>query len=195
MSESSRFCPGCGTPRTRVREDLERTSQTTGIPYEELLERARAEELQNPAATPLPPSERTQTQASRGSIFVAIGAAVGVIIGSLGPWATLGFISVSGTSGDGQITIVLGIAAAALAIWQYQSGRYTRGRRVALLIVFGLAAVVAGYDWLNIANVIEESESSLFTPSIGWGLHVAALSSIVGTIAAVSLFRGGFRIA
>lgn len=41
MTESVRFCPGCGLPRTRVEAELRAAADLTGIPYEELLERAR----------------------------------------------------------------------------------------------------------------------------------------------------------
>jgi hypothetical protein len=39
MDERARFCPGCWTPRTAVREQLEREAAATGVPYEALLER------------------------------------------------------------------------------------------------------------------------------------------------------------
>jgi hypothetical protein len=41
MDENARFCPGCGTPRTALRQQLEREAAATGVPYEALLERAR----------------------------------------------------------------------------------------------------------------------------------------------------------
>ncbi|MDQ3548159.1 MAG: zinc ribbon domain-containing protein [Chloroflexota bacterium] len=42
MEEQARFCPGCGTPRTSVRERLEREAAATGVPYAQLLERERS---------------------------------------------------------------------------------------------------------------------------------------------------------
>jgi hypothetical protein len=42
MDERARFCPGCGTPRSAVREALERESAATGVPYAQLLERERS---------------------------------------------------------------------------------------------------------------------------------------------------------
>jgi hypothetical protein len=38
------FCPVCGEPRTRLKQQLRQTSSATGIPYEELLSRAREEQ-------------------------------------------------------------------------------------------------------------------------------------------------------
>jgi len=42
MDEQARFCPGCGTPRTSVRERLEREAAATGVPYAQFLERERS---------------------------------------------------------------------------------------------------------------------------------------------------------
>jgi hypothetical protein len=53
MDERARFCPGCGTPRTFLREQLERESAATGVPYEQLLARERSTP---PAATPGQPT-------------------------------------------------------------------------------------------------------------------------------------------
>ena len=41
MAAEARFCPGCGSPRTWVRAELEREAARTGTPYATLLERAR----------------------------------------------------------------------------------------------------------------------------------------------------------
>ena len=51
MNEHAQFCPGCGAPRTAVRERLEREAAETGQPYEELLNIARAEDFRNRAMT------------------------------------------------------------------------------------------------------------------------------------------------
>ncbi len=58
MAVDARFCPGCGTPRTWVRDELEREAARSGTPYATLLERARQgtlrlsePEAMTPAAT------------------------------------------------------------------------------------------------------------------------------------------------
>jgi hypothetical protein len=70
MDERARFCPGCGTPRTAVREALERESAATGVPYAQLLERDRTSGSTGPTpsgaagwgepqqAAPPPPQDR-----------------------------------------------------------------------------------------------------------------------------------------
>lgn len=54
MDARARFCPGCGAPRTAVREQLERESAATGVPYAEPLERLRSSGSTGP--TPAGPS-------------------------------------------------------------------------------------------------------------------------------------------
>lgn len=72
MDERARFCPGCGTPRTAVREQLEHEAAATDVPYEQLLERERSSggagvatggpgswDVAGPVA-PAPPKERSR---------------------------------------------------------------------------------------------------------------------------------------
>jgi hypothetical protein len=60
MVADARFCPGCGTPRTWVRDALEREAARTGTPYEALLERARMGvlRLDVPTTPQAPPPNR-----------------------------------------------------------------------------------------------------------------------------------------
>lgn len=85
MDEGARFCPGCGTPRTAVREQLERESAATGIPYAQLLERERTSGGAMPAAdassgwatsgpaAPVPPK-------GRGRLWLVLGIIGGVLL-------------------------------------------------------------------------------------------------------------------
>jgi hypothetical protein len=66
MPESAQFCPGCGTPRTAVRERLQKQAAETGVPYEELLQRererirqAQADTWAYPTAPPYPPPAKS----------------------------------------------------------------------------------------------------------------------------------------
>jgi len=84
MDERARFCPGCGTPRTYVREQLEREAAATGVPYEQLLERERstpgaAAASQRPDwyAPPPPPA---QTKQSRRTLWIVLGIIGGVTL-------------------------------------------------------------------------------------------------------------------
>ena len=46
--------------------------------------------------------------------LILVGCAAGVIVGSLGLWATVWNISINGTDGDGVLTLVTGAIAAKL---------------------------------------------------------------------------------
>ncbi len=85
MDDRARFCPGCGTPRTAVREQMERESIATGVPYADLLNRERgsAGESQRPPqasgwSTPEqpPPAPRKE----RGRLWLILGIVGGVLL-------------------------------------------------------------------------------------------------------------------
>lgn len=78
MSPTARFCPGCGIPRTAVRQELERASAATGIPYEQLLAQARENDAHNPRSAP-PVPEPTPSAIPSG----VSGKQVALIIGGL----------------------------------------------------------------------------------------------------------------
>lgn len=87
MPANARFCPGCGIPRTHVRQELERASATTGIPYERLLEQAREQDARQQPPLPAPtsePAEPVATDARRqiGVVITVLLAAivVGIIV-------------------------------------------------------------------------------------------------------------------
>jgi hypothetical protein len=109
--------------------------------------------------------------------FWGIGTVILLAVGSLGPWATLGALSVSGTSNgrDGTLTLVLAIAAAILVC----VGRFAP---VVTLIASG-ALAVGIIDTNNVSN----TSSGLFEVSVGWGLvlvDVAAASLLIWSLAA-----------
>jgi hypothetical protein len=77
MAESAQFCPGCRTPRTAVRERLEQEAAATGVPYEQLLEQARADYVRGapPQVAVAPPAARS----NRG-IWIGLGIAGGILL-------------------------------------------------------------------------------------------------------------------
>lgn len=85
MDERARFCPGCGTPRTAVREHLERESAATGVPYAELLERERSSG--GPGTTPIGPAgwnvpgaTAPATPKDRSRLWLVLGIVGGVLL-------------------------------------------------------------------------------------------------------------------
>lgn len=96
MPPSARFCPGCGIPRTAVRQELERASVTTGIPYEQLLAQARENEARAPQ--PAPVSTPVAPQASSSPVSPK---QVALIIGGLIVAALVIAIVAPNTEDDG----------------------------------------------------------------------------------------------
>ncbi len=83
MHESARFCPGCGTPRTAVREQLEREAAATGVPYADLLDQARAEERRRTQGSAIGWAQtisREQTAPKRRNRIWVILAVVGGVL-------------------------------------------------------------------------------------------------------------------
>ena len=90
-----------------------------------------------------------------------------IVIGSLMPWVTVGFVSAAGTQGDGVLTLIIGLllGISALQIWTTRS-RWIHGI-FAILVVLITGAVFA-----NLADV--------GLSSVGTGVYV----TIIGGIAA-----------
>jgi Protein of unknown function (DUF2510) len=123
---------------------------------------------------------------SAGAIVVLAGGAV-LILGALLPWATasIGFVSVSkaGTSGDGVITLIIGLGV--LAIGWVALARRRHQAAVVLGIIAGvIAGGVAIYDIANVSSAVNRAQtrSSLVHASVGIGLWVTALAA-AGVIA------------
>jgi hypothetical protein len=128
----------------------------------------------------------TRQQASPGAISCGTLGLIGLIVGSVGPWATSVFGDVAGTRGDGAITLVLGIAAAlALAAGQLRKWSLV-GAAVALVAALG----VAGYDAIHIEQGLHHA--TLFGHQVaaaGWGVYVAVAGAAIAlaALAAVAI--------
>jgi hypothetical protein len=116
---------------------------------------------------PDPSSERGIVLSPR--LLWAFGSIAAIVAGSLGPWITLGAISVSGTGDgrDGAITLVLGIAAAILVVVE-------RGR-VAIGVLAGISLAIAVIDGTQVLRSREDT--IVGSIEIGWGLIVLALGA------------------
>lgn len=112
-------------------------------------------------------------------------SAVAVCLGSVGPWASVLFITVSGVqAGDGWGTLAAGVVAAAAFVIYL---RYTRRPRPAwplgLILLAGVGAAVVGvWDWSDLeraANEAKNDEDNIFgaTVSVGWGLVLVTIAS------------------
>jgi hypothetical protein len=109
--------------------------------------------------------------------LIASGGAV--VLGSVMPWVSVatgfGSVSVAGTDGDGVITLVAGIAAAILSAVR---------KRLAALIIFGVTALVAGYDVINVRQTAADVSTDFARASVGWGLWLTLAGALAGLVLA-----------
>jgi len=101
-----------------------------------------------------------------------------VIVGSVMPWATVksvfGEINVSGTDGDGVLTLVGGVVVLVLVLAQ---------KYLASLIVATVTAAVLIYDYLNITRSLDLDDNEFASASVGWGIQLATIGAVVAVIA------------
>lgn len=118
----------------------------------------------------------------RVSTATAVLGGVAVVIGSLGPWLSTPFGSISGVHGkdDGWITLGCGVIAMLFA-----AGRV--GRRWASIVAFAALAVALGVAGFDGARVVKAtSKITLFGVHVagaGWGIYAVAIGGAVGCLA------------
>jgi hypothetical protein len=112
-------------------------------------------------------------------------AAVVLAIGSFGPWAQVTIFGITATkngiSGDGVITLILAIIAAALLALCIRQP--SKGLAIATILVGVIAAATSLYDLITISNAY----SGIVSP--GWGLYLAAIGSVALVIFSVLALR------
>ncbi len=133
-------------------------------------------------------------RAAPWSRAMLIGAAA-VVLGSFLPWASVsifvGSINVSGTDGDGVLTLFIGAVLAFVAFRAMKPG-ITRGATifaiVACLILFGIAL----YDFIDIQRVASDLSSfsdDVASASVGYGLWIVLIGSAVATVGSFGILR------
>lgn len=104
-----------------------------------------------------------------------------VVLGSFLPWARVLFFTLSGTDGDGTITLILG----ALAI----AGLFVKknGAAIAVAVLFLIVAGIGIYDYANISNKIAQSDTEFIKDgvTVGVGLYLVILGGVVGLVGAL----------
>ncbi|GIW18558.1 hypothetical protein [Tepidiforma sp.] len=109
-----------------------------------------------------------------------------VVLGSVGPWASVLFVTVNGTEGDGAFTAVFGGVGILLAALSFkQQSRWKYG---AIAGLGGISAVIGVIDWADIAS---EPESEMgFGVQVEWGLVLMTLAAMAKTVAGGAAFWG-----
>lgn len=116
----------------------------------------------------------------RSQIILGI-CAVGVIIGSLGPWARILMETIHGISGDGQLTLFLGVFAGAFILLEVVRHTGSRARYLSMMVAFLLAGLIGLNAWLNVSRTIEAGD---INASVGWGLQVMTVAALAGSTVA-----------
>ena len=133
--------------------------------------------------------------------------AVLVALGSTRPWSrTSGeFFSgdievtyINGTSGDGQVTLAMGILAGVLILWRLWRRKSSGIFLAAAIVVLGIAGLVGVFNWSEIEKIpgiyrgTEEYFQFGFQP--GWGLIVVTVAGFAGTgVLAYQMWTDNFR--
>ena len=132
------------------------------------------------------------------NVIAAIVASVGIVVGSIGTWASVGAVTVNGMDFRGSwgvVTLVLGAVSAVALFVQVNWGRTSFSLRWAVPVAW--AVLVAGIGCLaialvNISTVTSFSKEMFGVPhvaQVGWGLWLAAICSgllcVTGAIVAV----------
>lgn len=118
----------------------------------------------HPSPVPAPSTRRTAVDRPRERLL-GVAAGVSVVVGSLGPWATFGPFTKSGTSGDGVLTLVIGL----LVLTAIGLGRMVPGVLVAGVIVAAIGVV----DTIDVAGA-----GGPLSPSPGWGVLLTAAAGV-----------------
>jgi hypothetical protein len=94
----------------------------------------------------------------------------GVVIGSIGPWATVLWVTLNGTAGDGKLTL----AAAIVAIIVIVATRRRRIGMTAELVGVGVGLFATA---LGVYDIVRFSGRPAI--SVGWGLYLLAIAGVV----------------
>lgn len=146
---------------------------------------------------------------SAPELFGLLAAAL-VIVGSIGPWARMwavGFVGedvhafyINGISGDGRVTLVLGILAAVLILWRLlrrRSSTWSTIVQSAAIVILVIAGLVGVFNWSELDEVSGADLGAKylrygFQP--GWGLILVTVTGFTGAAAlAYQIWRDHFR--
>jgi hypothetical protein len=151
-----------------------------------------------PVDYPPPPAPLSAAPFYLPNVIAAIVASVGIVVGSIGTWASLGPLNMGGMDFPGSwgvVTLVLGALSAVALFVEVNWGRTSFSLRWAVPIAWGV--LVAGIGCLaialvNIAKVTSVSKAIFgvaHVAQVGWGLWLVAICSallcVTGAIVAV----------
>lgn len=132
------------------------------------------------------------------NLIAGIAASVGVIVGSIGPWASVLAFTKSAIGADGTYTLVFGAVSGIALFTLLNLGRLNAGLRWLTRIawsvsVVGLLCLLIAIT--DIADILSAPKTDIFGVTIGvqveWGLWMVAISSaalfVTATVVAVQV--------
>ncbi len=135
----------------------------------------------NPIApSAAPPAASTSTTNYMPNLIGALAASVGIVIGSIGPWVSFMAMSKNGISGDGAVTLVLGIVSMIAMFSILSRGGISRiGDRWIGVGAGVICLVISIPNIMNVTSATTEVFDRTIGAQVGWGLWLTALSSAV----------------
>lgn len=128
----------------------------------------------------------TEAHSATGRDTLAIGtyaACALVLVGSLGPWASVFGISVAGTDGDGLMTLLGALLAAGTVFLTVTAGA-AKPKFKAQWITVAIGVLVALIALIDIIDL-----SSTEAVSVGWGIWLVLLAGAALTACGVLLAK------
>jgi len=114
------------------------------------------------------------------NLIAALLASVGIVVGSIAPWATFMAFSKNGLEGDGAFTLALGIVSTIALFSILSRGGVSRiGDRWIGVGAGVICLVVCIVDIMNITSATTEVFDRTIGAQVGWGLWLTALASAV----------------
>lgn len=143
------------------------------------------------------PNPAAARAASRGGQVTALIGGILLAVGVFLPWATMGMLSANGLDKTGSEALalvglgVIGALSAAAALTE-------RGRAASLgpALVGLLGAGLSAYYYALLHEQLDGLADNRFTPSIGFGIYVCILGSLlllIGGLAALAAHRRASR--
>ncbi|MDJ0361853.1 hypothetical protein [Rhodococcus sp. H29-C3] len=128
----------------------------------------------------------SQTLPHKPWVIASLASSLAIVVGSLGPWATIFAFTKNGMEGDGAVTIFLGGLAALISFAVLlRNGRPMVGDRFVNPVIALVVVVVAFYDVGNIGSVESDFMGTTISPSVGWGLWLMLVGALVLLVSSI----------
>jgi hypothetical protein len=125
------------------------------------------------------------------NLIAAIVASVGIVVGSVGTWASLNSLSGGGLDFKpwGTVTLVLGAAAAITLFVQANLGRTTFNLRWSVPVCWAVLVAAVGCIAIALVQIVRirsvgEDYQDVFLTQVGWGLWFVAICAVVLAVTA-----------